>query len=122
MTSDDLRDRLEDLETQFGVGPTATVIVNPTGSHGDEDLDWPDDVARDDIMVTNREEPVNGETLGWERPLVPWHRPPQYRGGIVIMSEKEVAHVYASMPDDVREKELEYRVEQSEPIPPLLQQ
>jgi len=124
MVDEDLWERLDGLEDRFSIGGTECVIIAPSGATSDDVFgDWPDDTPREDITLTYTEEaPVEDKSIEWEKVLVPVYRPPKYRSGLVIMSEKEVAHVYASMPDDVREKELEYRVEHGKPIPPVLQQ
>jgi len=114
----DLEDRLEELEDRFGEASTETVVVT-----GDDGGDWPAGVDRDDITI-ERQEPGPDEStpLVHETTLVPIHRPPEFRGGIVIMSYPEIATVYASMPGDIREAERTRRIEQGEPIPPILQQ
>lgn len=121
MTSiDDLEDRLDALESRFGVGETAVVIA---GYDRGENADWPDDVAREDIITTRQEEGADPEIpLEVEERVVPHHRPPEFRGGIVLMSDPEIAWVFATMPEDVRRAERELRIERGEPIPPVLQQ
>lgn len=113
---EDLRDRLRELENSFGFGPTAAVVV---GAGGDE---WPDDVAREDVeirkVVADPADPIDEV----HELAVPYHRPPEYRGGVVVMSPADVASVYAAMPDEVRERELEYRLDNGLPVPGVLTQ
>lgn len=119
MNRDDLEARLDDLESSFGVGPTAIVVIAPTTAH-DEPEEWPDDVGLDDITV--RHEPADPDPIdAYEEVVVPFHRPQAYRGGVVTMSKADIAQVYAAMPEDVREAELELRIERGEPIPEVLQ-
>lgn len=115
----ELEDRLTNLEGRFGVGPTDVLMIGPS----DDGAEYPEGVGREDIIHTRTEPGVDPKTpLEVEEPIAPIHRPPAYRGGIVIMSYEEIAQVYASMPESVREAERERRIEQGEPIPPILQQ
>lgn len=120
MTSDDLEDRLDRLEDHFQIDKTSVVIVAPPGA---KDVDWPDGVDRADITHTRQHPTPDGQDpIETEVPVVPKHLPQAFRGGVVTMSYPEIAHVYVSMPDEVREEELERRLENGEPIPPILQQ
>lgn len=112
---DDLRDRLDNLEETFGLGSTALVVVGGDGG------EWPEGVTRADIerrvVVEDPADPIDE----YAEVLVPFHRPSKYRGGVVVMSPAEIATVYDTMPDDIRERELEHRLKNGEPIPPILQ-
>lgn len=116
----DLESRLEGLEDRFGVGPTACVVV---GISKDNEVEWPDDVSREDIVVTREEPGVEpGNPLVVEEVAVPIHRPPRFRGGVVVMSLAEVAWVFDSMPVDVRERERDLRKEEGKAIPGVLEE
>jgi hypothetical protein len=115
---DDLRNRLDDLEDQWGAGTTQTVVLLPDV----DSTDWPSGVTREDITATEEHSgATDGRPLEREVILAPNFRPRQYRGGIVTMTKAEVARVYDTMPDEVRKAERELRVERGEPIPPILQ-
>ena len=111
-----LEEQLDALETQFGAGPTHCVMA--VGSGGE----WPDAVDREDIVHRERGEPINGHEIVFEEVTIPIHRPPEYRGGIVMISPAEIAQIYDSMPDEIRERERERRIAEGKPIPPILQQ
>ena len=113
----DLVDRLDELETQFGIAKTATVVVVGDGE------EWPPGVDEQDITHHREAEGVDpAEPLLVEEPVVPIHRPPEFRGGVVVMTRADVARVFYSMPDSIREQELERRIEHGEPVPAVLQQ
>lgn len=122
--NDDLVDRLEALEGRFGVGPTHLILAVPGLSKGpDSDPpEWPDGLGREDITHVRQEPGVDGQPIDVEEPMIPYHRPDEYRGGVVMMSYAEIARVWATMPPSVREAELELRIERGDPIPPILQE
>lgn len=115
---DEFEERLEGLENRYGVGPTDLVIASGEQS-GEE---WPENVDREDIMHEWEAAPDGLDPLTVQEPCVPMHRPPEYSGGIVCMSYQEIAHVYVNMPDEIRDRELEKRLADGRPIPPVLQQ
>jgi len=115
---DTLRDRLEDLEARFVPTDTSAVVV--IGRATDEP--FPDGVGPADIMNNWTAPGVDDEPLTIDEPVVPIHRPPQYRGGVVVMTEQQIAQVFATMPDEIRREEREKRIERGEPIPTVLQQ
>jgi len=115
-----LEERLDDLEGQFGAESTAVVIPVPdTATAGD--TAWPDGVDREAITITREAPGVDaGEPLVYEEVAVPIHRPPEHRGGVVLMTHAEIASVYAAMPPDIREAERERRRERGKAIPEVL--
>ena len=116
---DDLRDRLDELEDRFTVGDTAAVIV--TGDDGRDE--WPAGIDEGDITTTRTEPSATGdEPLVVEEPAVPFYRPPEYRGGVVVLTAANVADCFDRMPDEIREKERERRIAHDMAIPPVLQQ
>lgn len=117
-TRDELRDRLDELEARFNPADTSAVVV--IGRATDEP--FPDGVDPTDIMNQWTAPGIDDEPLTVDEPVIPIHRPPQYRGDVVVMSEQQIAQVFATMPDEIRRKEREARVEHGEPIPAVLQQ
>ena len=115
---DTLRERLEDLESHFIPTDTSAVVVIGRAN----DQSFPDSVGPADIMHNWTAPGVDDEPLTIDEPVVPIHRPPQYRGGVVVMTEQQIAQVFATMPDEIRRKEQKKRIEHGEPIPAVLQQ
>jgi hypothetical protein len=112
----ELERAVESLRQETEPSPTSVVVV--AGNAGE----WPDGVDQSDITVTRQEPGIDPELpVAVEEVCTPIHRPPEHRGGVVVMSEKEIAQVYAAMPEDVREAERELRAERGEPIPPILE-
>lgn len=122
---DDLHDRVADLEAAYGLGDdsqTTRIIVGDSSRSDQPETS----IDLDDIRITRE----HGEDLDEseehlqmvsEEIVVPHHLPKYYRNGLVIMNYDEVAWCWEHMPDDIRERELEYRLEEGEPIPPILQ-
>lgn len=117
MVNHDLKARLDALEERFGFSSTSIVQIVPDDAihDGSARVEWPEDVGPEDIEHTPDDPDAVTETV------VPFYRPPEYRAGIVPMARAEVARVYDTMPDAVRERERELRIERGEPIPPILQ-
>jgi hypothetical protein len=55
-----------------------------------------------------------------EKVAIPNHLPPSYRGGVTTLDEDDLRALWDDMPEDIREREREYRREHDEPIPPVL--
>lgn len=114
---DALRDRLDAVEEDLAPADTAAVVVLGAG---DTDA-YPDGLTPADVTDRREEEGVDpAEPLIVEETIVPIHRPPEYRGGVVVMTGADAARVFDSMPADVRERERERRAELGEPIPEVI--
>jgi len=114
----DLRARLDALEDRLAPADTSLVVVT-----GPADSDaYPAGVGPGDITNERTDPGVDGEPLVVEEPVVPIYRPPEYRGGVVTMTTQEVAEVFDSMPEQIRKKEREARIERGEPVPGVLAQ
>ena len=114
---DALRERLDAVEEELAPADTAAVVVL-----GDGDADaYPDGLTPADVTDRREEKGVEPtEPLIVEETIVPIHRPPEYRGGVVVMTGADAARVFDSMPAAVRERERERRAELGEPIPEVI--
>ena len=114
---DALRDRLDAVEEDLAPEDTAAVVVLGAG---DADA-YPDGLTPADVTDRREEKGVDPtEPLIVEETIVPIHRPPEYRGGVVVMTGADAARVFDSMPAAVRERERERRDELGEPIPEVI--
>ncbi|WP_262181712.1 hypothetical protein [Haloarcula laminariae] len=104
-TKRDLRRDLDDLQGQFG-GDTATVAV----AFGD---------VSDRFTVTV-EAPEEDPIDSYSQVAIPRHLPSTHRGGLTTLDGDELANLWETMPEDVRDMEREYRREHGEPLPPVL--
>lgn len=115
MVDDDLTDRLDDLEERLGVGDSGTTYVLP-GTTCTDGVDLSPFTVETEI-----ETPTDVEATQ-ERVILPKHKPRWARGGVQCLEADDVRTLWESLPDDVRERELEARLEAGDPIPPFLQQ
>ena len=114
---EDLADRLDAVEDALAPADTAAVVVL---GPGDTDA-YPDGIDPSDVTDRREEPGVDPEEpLTVEETIVPIHRPPEYRGGVVVMTGADAARVFDSMPADIRERERERRAERGEPIPEVI--
>lgn len=113
---DELEGRLDELEQAFGVnsGPK-TIIAFPSGSS---------DSVDEDIFITEQfEVGKDGEYGEHQYIAIPNYRPRSAEvGSVQCLTYEEIEALWHRMPDDIRERELESRLESGEPIPPILQQ
>lgn len=109
----DLRDRLEALENRFGLdADNALYVVNASPV-----LD--DGMAPYSITEEWDDDPLIDRT---ERVELPVFKPTTVQSGIQCFDGEDVRRLWEIQPEDVREQELEYRIEHGLPIPPVLQQ
>jgi hypothetical protein len=114
---DDLRERLDAVEDALAPADTAAVVVL---GPGDADA-YPDGIDPSDVTARREEPGVDpDEPLIVEETIVPIHRPPEYRGGVVVMTGADAARVFDSMPAGVVDRERERRAERGEPIPEVI--
>jgi hypothetical protein len=104
-TKRDLRRDLDDLRGQYGEdGPGVCVVIADAPDRFTVTVEPPD------------EDPVDSYT----EVAIPKHLPPAYRGGVTVIDDEDLAALWDTMPDAVREREREYRREHGEPLPPVL--
>jgi hypothetical protein len=111
--NDDLADRLDTVERRAGIadtddGPGSNVFI------GRFSTDLPERYR----IVTEppEEDPIDRHTTV----AIPKILPPSYRGGVTVLDDDAIRELWDTMPEDVREREREYRREHGEPIPPVL--
>lgn len=112
MVADTLRDRLDALEGEFGAGETSGVFVTLA--------DVGDPTVAPYVICEEIEDadPIDS----YEYVELPCLIPKSIPSGVQILETEDVVRLWEIQPDDVRERELEYRIEHGEPIPPILQQ
>lgn len=112
MIDDTLLDRLDALEREFGAGETGGVFINLADSTDPRVAPY-----------VIREEPGDHDPIGsYEYVELPCLLPKSIPSGVQILETEDVVRLWEIQPDDVRERELEYRIEHGEPTPPILQQ
>jgi hypothetical protein len=115
---DDLRKRLDAVEEDLA--PAETVLVTVLGP-GDRD-DYPPGVTPSDVTRRWEEPGIDpNEPLVVEETIVPIHRPPEFRGGIVVMTGADAARIFDSMPPSIVDRERQLREEWDKPTPPVIQ-
>lgn len=118
---DDLWNRLQSLESAYGLADDDDgVLVAAPLDEADVDDDQ-DGRPGDDVEAITTERERDEATTIMEL-AIPQHRPPVYRNGVTVASYREIRALWEEMPDEVRDRELEVRIEQGLPIPPILQQ
>lgn len=101
---------LEDLERTLGDGGSDVTVFIGRFSRAS---------TNEGYQVTTdapEEDPIDKIT----EIAIPHHRPPSYRGGVTTLDDDDLRILWDEMPEDVREREREYRREHDEPIPPVL--
>ena len=111
--NDDLEDRLDAVERRAGFGgrddgPGVNVVI----------CRFSTDLPERYRIVTElpEEDPVDRHTTV----ATPNVLPPSYRGGVTVLDDETIRELWDTMPEDVRDREREYRREHGEPIPPVL--
>jgi hypothetical protein len=110
--NDELRERLDAVEDAVGIGtsPAGGTVVYVGGV---------DDLPPA-LRLTHTPDDPTDPIDAVERPALPQHRPPGYRGGATVLGAEDVTELWKTMPDDVRDRERELRRDQDDPIPPIL--
>lgn len=104
-TKRDVRRDLDDLQGRLGEdAPTVSVVIGDVPERFTVTVEPPE------------EDPIDSYT----EVAIPKHRPPGYRGGVTPLDGEDLAILWDTMPDDVRDREREYRREHGEPLPPVL--
>lgn len=111
MTNDALEERLSDLEAQAGEGGDGPMTVVIRAKYGE--------IPRRYQVV---EEPPDDDPIDEHQKIaIPSVFPPGYRQEVLMLDGEDVISLWDSMPADIREREREYRCQNGEPIPPVLE-
>lgn len=84
----------------------------------------PEDSDIDLSPFVVEEEPDADDPIDtYEHVELPVFKPRSVRGGgITVVDPEDIVRLWSIMPDETRERELEYRIEHGKPIPPVLQE
>lgn len=102
----EIRRDLDDLEEQLG-DDGANILVATGGVPEEYQI----------TVEPPEEDPVDA----YSEVAIPNHLPPEYRrGGVSVLGTADITALWDTMPDDIQEREREYRREHGEPLPPVL--
>jgi hypothetical protein len=111
----DLEDRVDALEAEFQVDADGEPLLFVMAGA------WPEGVDLEPYMIRH-EMPENDMIDYYEEVAIPKFLPEDLRRGMHFLDGEDVETLWSILPEETREKELEYRLEHGHPIPPILQQ
>ena len=110
MIGDDLDQRLSNLEEQAGVSMRGSPLVITYGCSSEYMVEY---------EPNSDDDPIDS----YSEPALPNVWPPAYLSKpVVVLTSGEIMELWDTMPDDVREREREYRREHGLPLPPVLEE